>query len=357
MVAEGCASVATNMLGMSRAAPPVVILLALAAALTGGCSADGGSSTRDGAEGAAFVFPYFQSNGESGIFLAISHDGMAFEGVNGNAPVIPTPDWPGENLTRDPSILYRDGVFHMVWTTGWWTRSIGYASSTDLVNWSRPRRVEIWAGADESVRAGVKNTWAPELHWDPQKREFFILFSSTLETELRDDDRSTDPHGHDHRIYAVRTRDFETFTPPALFYSPSPEHGVIDAFVARDGQRWVMVVKNEMAPADGGKNLRLGFARNAQGPYSPVLGPPIVGEGTSIVRRMAEGPSLVRVDGLWHLYWDAPGGDAPYCLATSPDLVTWTNRTGAIKMPVPHPRHGTVARVPAAAVGWMRREN
>ena len=346
---------------MYRLANPFAILLALATALVGGCSAGGaGSDTRDGAQAAAFVFPYFQSNGESGIFLAISHDGMAFDGVNGNAPIIPAPDWPGENLTRDPSILYRDGVFHMVWTTGWWTRSIGYASSTDLVNWSRPRRIEIWAGADESVRSGVKNTWAPELHWDPQKREFFILFSSTLESELFDGDRSADAHDLDHRIYVTRTRDFEQFTRPELFFSPSPEHGVIDAQVAPDeggtpadaaDDRWVMVIKNEMPPEAAGKNLRLAFAEHGQGPYSPVLGPPIVGEGTDIVPRMAEGPSLLRVDGLWWLYWDAPGHS--YCLATSPDLKRWTNRTAEVRMPVEHPRHGSVLRVPASAVGWL----
>jgi hypothetical protein len=69
---------------------------------------------------------------------------------------------------------------------------------------------------------------------------------------------------------------------------------------------------------------------------------------------MAEGPSLLKVDGLWRLYWDAPGGEAAYCLATSPDLLNWTDRTPAVRMPVEHPRHGTVSLVPAAAVGWLR---
>ncbi len=313
-----------------------------------------------GARGAArppmvFVFPYFLDNGQDGIYLALSRDGVNFMAANEGRPILDAPLWEGEWLTRDPSIIHHDGMFHMVWTTGWWTRSIGYASSKNLVTWSEPRKIDIWREAK-----GVKNTWAPELHWDPQEREFFILFSSTLENELEDGDGSTDPHGHDHRIYVVRTTDFESFTAPERFYAPEPEHGVIDAHVSFDDRgtadegddRWVMVIKNEMGPEAGGKNLRLAFARQAQGPYGP-LGEPIGGQGTPIMDRMAEGPALLRADGLWWLYWDAPGADVDYCLATSPDLVTWTDRSAEVRMPVPDPRHGTVLRVPISAVGWL----
>jgi hypothetical protein len=302
-----------------------------------------------------FIFPYFLGNGEGGVCLAVSQDGAVFEGVNGNRPILPAPDWPGNRLTRDPSIVYQDGVFHMAWTTDWGSRSIGYAQSKDLVTWSEPRRIDLWGGAE-----GVVNTWAPELQWDPRTQEFFILFSTTLTSELEDGDGSEEPANLDHRIYAVRTRDFRQLTAPELFYSPTgPEHSVIDACVAPDDRgtadtaddRWVMVVKNEMAPEAGGKNLRLAFAEHAQGPYGPVLGPAIVGEGTNIVPRMAEGPSLLKVDGIWRLYWDAPG--LSYCLATSPDLKVWTNRTAEVRMPVEHPRHGSVSRVPASAVGWL----
>ena len=110
-----------------------------------------------------FIFPYFQSNGETGIFLALSRDGLNFEPVNDNRPILPAPQWRGNSLTRDPSILFHDGTFHMVWTTDWGSRSIGYAQSQDLVTWSEPRRIDLWGEA-----AGVVNTWAHELHWDPQ---------------------------------------------------------------------------------------------------------------------------------------------------------------------------------------------
>lgn len=315
--------------------------------------ADGLSADEDTA---IFLLPYFLGNGETGVYLTCSRDGLTFDWLNEGEPVLPAPDWPGENLTRDPSILFHDGVFHMVWTTSWESRSIGYASSADLVDWSMPKKIDIWRD-----RTDIRNTWAPELHWDPEEQEFLILWSTTTDEELTDDDGTGNPHRLDHRSYASRTRDFESFSVPELFYSTEgPELSVIDPYIAfddrntddNDDDRWVMVIKNEMYPRDGGKNLCLVFSERMQGPYETTLGPPIVGAGTEIVDRMGEGPSLLKVDGVWWLYWDAPGSEFSYCLATSPDLVTWTNRSAELSLPVEHMRHGTVLRVPQSVVGF-----
>lgn len=301
-----------------------------------------------------FLLPYFLGNGETGVYFAHSRDGLKFEWLNDGKVVMPAPEWPGENLTRDPSIIHHDGVFHLVWTTSWSSRSIGYARSDDLVNWSKPQKIDLWRAG-----AAVRNTWAPELHWDPERKEFLILWSSTIDAELNDGDGSVDPHGHDHRTYAARTKDFETFSEPELFFSPrAPEHGVIDPYIAHDDRgtretsddRWVMVIKNEMAPEQGGKNLRLTFGAHMQGPYETTLGPPIVGAGTDIVNTMGEGPSLLKHRGTWFLYWDAPDSPYSYCLATSRDLKVWKNRSEEMSLPAVKMRHGTVLVVPEAAV-------
>ncbi len=303
-----------------------------------------------------FLLPYFLGNGETGVYLTSSVDGLHFEWLNEGRPVLAAPQWPDENLTRDPSILYHDGVFHMVWTTSWRSRSIGYASSPDLQNWSDPQKIDIWQD-----RTDVRNTWAPELHWDPEEEEYLILWSTTTDAELSDDDGTGNPHRLDHRTWASRTTDFRSFTTPELFYSPEdPELSVIDPYIAFDDRgtddtsddRWVMVIKNEMYPQDGGKNLCLVFSKRMQGPYQTRLGPPIVGAGTDIVDRMGEGPSLLKVDNQWWLYWDAPGSEYSYCLATSPDLTTWTNRSADMSLPVERMRHGTVLCVPTSAVGF-----
>jgi hypothetical protein len=56
---------------------------------------------------------------------------------------------------------------------------------------------------------------------------------------------------------------------------------------------------------------------------------------------------LFKRAGQWYLYWDAPGSAFSYCLATSPDLETWTNRSSEMSLPTEQMRHGTVLVVPA----------
>lgn len=300
-----------------------------------------------------FLLPYFLGNGETGVYLAYSRDGLDFKWLGAGKVVMPSPKWGDESLTRDPSIVYHDGLFHMVWTPSWNSRSIGYANSKDLLHWSAAKKINVWQDF-----TAVNNTWAPELHWDSVKREFLILWSSTTHKELADNDGSQDLHGHDHRPYAIRTRDFKTFTAPKLFYSADPEISVIDPFIAHDDRgtedinddRWVMVIKNEMAAKRGGKNLRLVFSKQMQGPFEKTLGPPIVGAGTEIVNAMGEGPSLFKHKNLWHLYWDAPSSKYSYCLATSPNLINWTNRSHEMSLPAKQMRHGTVLVVPENSI-------
>ncbi len=307
-----------------------------------------------------FLLPYFLGNGETGIYLAYSREGLDFKWLNNGKVVIPAPAWKNESLTRDPSIVYHDGIFHMVWTTSWNSRSIGYANSKDLLHWSHPKKINVWQDF-----TAVRNTWAPEVHWDPEKNEFLIIWSSTTLKDLADNDGSKDKHGYDHRTYAIRTRDFKSFTKPKLFYSPQPEISVIDPFIAHDDRntknprddRWVMVIKNELAANRGGKNLRLVFSKKMQGPYDTTLGPPIVGAGTEIVNTMGEGPSLFKYKKLWHLYWDAPGSHHSYCLATSPNLIDWTNRSREMSLPTKQMRHGTVLLAPEKAIARKLFEN
>lgn len=316
------------------------------------CTDDKATETADRTDD-VFLLPYFLGNGETGVYFAWSRDGLKFEWLNDGKVVMPAPPWGDESLTRDPSIVYHDGTFHMVWTTSWNSRSIGYAHSEDLVTWSEPKKIDIWGD-----RLDVRNTWAPELHRDPEKKEFLILWSSTTLAELNDGDGSGDKHGYDHRSYASRTKDFRSFTKPALFFSPQPELSVIDPYIAHDDRgthdtgddRWVMVVKHELAEDQGGKNLRLTFSTKMQGPYDMKLGPPIVGAGTSIVNQMGEGPTLFKRNEEWFLYWDAPGSEFSYCLATSRDLTTWKNRSAEMSLPAEQMRHGTVLVVPAQAV-------
>ncbi|MGA2233518.1 MAG: glycosyl hydrolase, partial [Tepidisphaeraceae bacterium] len=94
---------------------------------------------------AGYVFTYFLNNGEDGLHLAISTDGLHWQAV-GNGQSFLKPTVGKEKLMRDPCVLLGpDGVYRMVWTDSWTDRTIGYASSTDLSHWSAETAVPVMA--------------------------------------------------------------------------------------------------------------------------------------------------------------------------------------------------------------------
>lgn len=301
------------------------------------------------AEENVFLLSYFRGNGEAGVYLAWSTDGLNFQPLNNDKPVCPPAPWPGQNLTRDPSILYHDGKFRMVWTSSWRGRVFGYRESADLVHWSEPVQVKPFP---DSLPAEdqPENVWAPEIHWDPLRCDYLILWSSTTPREKKNANASNDngaKGGNDHRIYACRTADGKTFTPAQLFFDQG--FSVIDAFMARD-DGWIMVVKHEQGLE---KNLRLIFAKpDLTGGWSAV-GAPVVGPKSSIrPHEKAEGPSLLKTGDRWLLYWDA-FANGHYGVAESRDLKAWTDLTDKLHVPK-GTRHGTVFQAPRSAVGHLR---
>jgi sucrose-6-phosphate hydrolase SacC (GH32 family) len=135
------------------------------------------------------LFVYFKEPGNMGVFYAISDDGYNWKALNGGEPWIPV-EHEGE-LMRDPFLARGpDHQFHLVWTWGLRGQSIGYATSPDLLNWSRQREIPLMAALP-----GTRNTWAPEIYWDKENEEWMIVFSSAVEGK----------HGG-NRLYSARTR-------------------------------------------------------------------------------------------------------------------------------------------------------
>ncbi len=311
------------------------------------------------------LFTSFKGNGQWGPTLSQSTDGLHFTPLNKGEPFFQPPQWPhGQNLVRDASVLFHDGLFHMVWTSGWTGRVFGYASSPDLVHWSEPRQVTPFppglAPEDQP-----DNVWAPELHWDPAKQDFFILFSSTTPRERNNANASNNDgkvgSRYDNRVYITRTKDFLSFGEPRVFYPC--DFASIDAVMRLDerNQRWVMVIKcsrNWDLPVMPGRNLWIAFAGlDLDRPgFTPLVGP-VVGNHSPMYsnadpkRSMAEGPSLLRYHDQWLLVWDEPAGDGLQ-LATSDDLLKWTHRKDAV---LPRKEfHGTLFYAPKASVGWLK---
>lgn len=307
------------------------------------------------------VLSFFRDNGQAGTFLAYSDDGLRFVALNDDKPVFAPAPWPDQNLTRDPSIVFHNGVFHAVWTSNWNGNCFAYATSKDLVRWSEPRKVQPFPST-LPPEDQPRNVWAPEIQWDPVGKDFLIIWSTTTERESRDGD-STSNDGKDgsldHRAYCTHTADGQSFTDAKLFFDPG--YSCIDGQMVFDPQgksdpaegRWILVFKHEKEVPLGGKNLRLSFApADFSAPWTPPTDP-ISGPGSSVrPRELAEGPTLIRWKDQWFLYWDA-FANGHYSLAVSPDLKTWTDRTMELKLP-PKPRHGTVFGAPRSAVGWLK---
>lgn len=309
----------------------------LAAGLLGGCA--GFPPTRS--TGQAHLFSYFIGNGADGLHLAASTDGYQWEALRGGASFL-APEIGKTPLMRDPCIARGpDGLFHMVWTSGWNDTGIGYASSSDLVNWSPQRNLPVMAH-----EPGALNAWAPEIVHDARAGHFLILWSSTIPGRFPQTAAAGDAAGeakYNHRIYATTTKDFINFTPTTLFYDPG--FSVIDAtFVRALDQDW-MIVKDETRHPPK-KHLQVVPAQSLAGPFGQP-GAPITAPGL-----WAEGPSALQVGDEILLYFDAYTS-GHYSALRSRDMVNWEDVTQRMRFP-PRMRHGTAFAAPLALVERLR---
>ncbi|TFW33700.1 glycoside hydrolase family 43 protein [Massilia horti] len=311
-------------------------------ALLAGCA---GSATRvPEPDGAGYVFAYFTKNGEDGLHLAASDDGYHWQKLGGGASYL-QPKVGKSKLMRDPCILRGpDGVYHMVWTSGWNENNIGYASSKDLVHWSEQKELPVMAH-----EAGVLNSWAPEIVYDEQRGEYLIFWSSTMPGKFPQTDGASDAK-YNHRIYATTTKDFASFTPTTVLYDPG--FSVIDATFLRANGRSYLLVKDETRyPAK--KYLQIAEAPDLHGPYGK-LSEPITPKGL-----WTEGPTALQIGQDVIVYYDAYT-TKHYGALRSRDLVHWEDVTGQMHFPdegtPQRMRHGTAIAVPRALITALRAQ-
>ena len=307
----------------------VASALCAAAAAVSTAPPPGTAADATAAPDSVLLFTSFRKNGEDGLHLAWSADGYRWTAPGNDrsflAPAV------GGGLMRDPSLVRApDGTFHLVWTTAWNRHGLGYACSRDLIHWSTQKLVDVMGHEPET-----RNVWAPELFHDAGR--FLILWSSTIPGRFPGTDKTGD-RGYNHRIYFTETRDFLEFSPTRLFHDPG--FNCIDAALARDGDRFLMFLKDETRHPPA-KNIRVAVAQSATGTYGPASAP-ITGAG------WAEGPSPIRIAGKWFVYFDRYT-ERRYGLVTSPDLNAWTDESDRVSFPPDH-RHGTVLRVPRSVV-------
>lgn len=285
-----------------------------------------------------FLFSYFKGNGEDGLHLAYSEDGYTWKSLKNDASFL-TPEVGKDKLMRDPCIIKGgDGKYHMVWTVSWTDKGIGYAYSEDLIHWSEQQFIPVMA-----YEKSARNTWAPELTYDPESDTYLIYWASTIPGKFPETQSDKDD-GYNHRMYYTTTRDFKTFSPTALLYEPG--FNVIDATIQKQEDKFVMFLKDETRePAE--KNIKIAHSDKLTGPYSKASDP-ITGA------YWAEGPTAQKIDGKWTVYFDKYV-DHTYGAVQSSDLKNWKDISDQIHFPE-GTRHGTIFTVPRALFEKLKKQ-
>lgn len=289
--------------------------------------------THKQAEVPAYLFASFRGNGEDGLHLAYSRDGLNWTALNNDESVL-TPEI-GTKLMRDPTLIRGPEGFHMVWTSGWEDNGIGVAHSEDLISWSEQQFVPVMQDYPTA-----RNAWAPEIIWDPDAQNYLIFWASTLPGTYPDTEVKADK-GWDHRIYATRTADFKEYSDTELYYQP--DFNVIDATITPVNDGYAMLVKDETRyPA--AKRLHAAFSDSASGPWT------LDQDAFSPDGLWVEGPTVLPLtlngEQGYMVYFDAYMNHHFGAMFTT-DFKTWEDKTPMLNLPA-GTRHGSVLAVTEA---------
>ena len=284
-----------------------------------------------------YVFTYFKGNGEDGLHLAYSEDGYKWETLKNDTSFL-TPEVGKDKLMRDPCVIKGgDGLYHMVWTVSWTDKGIGYASSKDLIHWSKQEFIPVMAHEEK-----VRNTWAPEITYDQKSKKYMIYWASTIEGQFTET-QSEEEKGYNHRIYYTTTKDVKSFKKTKLLYEPG--FNVIDSSILKDENGYIMFLKDETkVPVQ--KNLKIATSKKLEGPYTKAS-EPITG------KYWAEGPTATQINGQWVVYFDKYT-QKKYG-AVKQTAKGWEDISDQVSFPQ-GTRHGTVIKVSADVIEALKKE-
>ncbi|MEK3787846.1 glycoside hydrolase family 43 protein [Paenibacillus sp. FSL K6-1230] len=252
-----------------------------------------------------YLLSYFKEEAES-LFLAESVDGLSWTERNGGLPILTSSIGTGQ--IRDPFILQdKSDRFHALWTDGWNSLSIGYATSLDLNNWEDMRLIPLMHQWPDT-----QNVWAPEAFYDSVHDFYRIIWSSTVK-----------PGPRDHRIWSTTTRDFKSFTEPALFFDPG--FNVIDASVVTVDGDQLLLFKDERGRNEPGTDFKairscrmeITSDKVVFGPLSDLLTPPLLEGPTAYML-----PEDNQLPWKWVLLADG-FHEGCYAAFGSNDLASW----------------------------------
>lgn len=214
-----------------------------------------------------YLFVYFTGDSEVGeqVYFSISKDGLHWKDLNQGSPVLTSSI--GEKGVRDPFIIrsVEGDKYYIIATDlrianekGWGvaqyegSRSIIIWESTDLINWSKERLVEV--GIPE---AGC--VWAPEAIYDDKAGDYMVFWASMV--KKKDDTEAK------QRIYMSKTKDFCTFSKTEKYIER--ENHVIDTTIIEENGCYYRISKDETT-----KNIKIDKGYDLlHGPFVQVNAP------------------------------------------------------------------------------------
>ena len=282
------------------------------------------------AGGGPWLFTSFRGSGD-GLHLAYSQDGLDWTDLD---RVFLRPEV-GARLMRDPQILQDpDGLYRMVWTSGWKDTGIGYATSRDLVHWSAQKYLPLMAGVP-----GTQTCWAPELSYLADTGDYLILWSSAVPYPGEAKPR--------HRAYYTLTKDFETFSEPKVFFDPGFNN--IDSTLVVSEGKYHLVFKETDDQQNGVWGaIHVAVADHPLGPYSLL-------PDSVVAKEQAEGPAPVTIGDRTLVYFDFYTKHR-YGVRETRDWKTWTDVSKSASV-VDGQRHGSIFPASAGLVETLRRES
>ena len=193
-----------------------------------------------------YLFAHFREkitpDGEQ-VYFGISRDGYNWQTVNGGNPVLTARL--GEKGCRDIEVVRLQGGGFVIITTD--LCIVNRMDENYNVNWQNVNRtgskcLRMWKTenlvdfSEEKLayfgRDDFGCMWAPEVFYDEKNGEYLIHWGSTVaETDYKH-----------MSIYFSKTKDFETFTEPELFFTKNNE--ILDSHIQKVGDTYHLFYKN-----------------------------------------------------------------------------------------------------------------
>jgi hypothetical protein len=282
------------------------------------------------------MFSYFKNNGEDGLHLAYSMDGLKWEALKNDESFL-VPELSNDKLMRDPCIIKGpDGKFHMVWTISWTEKGIGYANSLDLINWSEQKFIPVM-----EHEKSTKNSWAPELFYDKKNEQYLIFWASTVSEKYTETENQSEGNWN-HRMYFTTTKDFINFSETKIFLEPG--FNVIDATISNYDSSYFMVIKDETYLPEAKKTLHILFSDNLYD-WDVTI-------SDAISWSWVEGPTITKINDDWVIYFDQYKKGS-FGAITSSNLLKWEDISEEIKLPNGI-RHGTIFKVSKSVISKIK---